>query len=618
MNIITLDFETYFDSEYTLSKMTTEEYVRDPRFEVHGVGLRYVTQDGELRKEWLDDRQFRNYAHYEDWSQTAVLCHHAHFDGLILSHHYGVKPAFWLDTFSMARMVLGTHERLGLEKLCQRYGIKGKTIDYSQGSGFKGLHWGEMSQAQRDNLSFGCLDDCEATWRLFGELAKTFPAIEYPIIDITIRFFTEPKLIGDTAHFASVRDAEYQSKNELLYSLGVGESDLASNDKFVKLLESMGVDVDMKMSAPTKTFPQGRLVPAVAKNDRFMQELLESSDETLATLARARVETKSTINETRSGRLHDMSLRGGLCVYLNYVGADTRRWSGGDSLNFQNLGRKDPRLRRGVRAPDGWLIAAPDQAQGECRLVNWLAGQEDVIERFAKGHDPYLANGMAFFGREITKADVDERQVLKGIELGCGFGMGDAKLLYTLMKDTKIAEAVKAGRISLTLGDTSRGVKVYRDGHNMVVLLWREADKVLRLLANKEAFTWRIFSGRDGKLYHPNGTWLDYSTLEWHAGEDSGDRFWRVRSRDGWKKMYGAKLVENVIQWLSRIITAEAMVKFQAMGLPVVGMSHDDVWLLTPADNPRKDEIAAVMATTPSWAPGLPLGADCKLGETYG
>ena len=618
MNIITLDFETYFDSEYTLSKMTTEEYVRDPRFEVHGVGLRYVTQDGELRKEWLDDRQFRNYAHYEDWSQTAVLCHHAHFDGLILSHHYGVKPAFWLDTFSMARMVLGTHERLGLEKLCQRYGIKGKTIDYSQGSGFKGLHWGEMSQAQRDNLSFGCLDDCEATWRLFGELAKTFPAIEYPIIDITIRFFTEPKLIGDTAHFASVRDAEYQSKNELLYSLGVGESDLASNDKFVKLLESMGVDVDMKMSAPTKTFPQGRLVPAVAKNDRFMQELLESSDETLATLARARVETKSTINETRSGRLHDMSLRGGLCVYLNYVGADTRRWSGGDSLNFQNLGRKDPRLRRGVRAPDGWLIAAPDQAQGECRLVNWLAGQEDVIERFAKGHDPYLANGMAFFGREITKADVDERQVLKGIELGCGFGMGDAKLLYTLMKDTKIAEAVKAGRISLTLGDASRGVKVYRDGHNMVVLLWREADKVLRLLANKEAFTWRIFSGRDGKLYHPNGTWLDYSTLEWHAGEDSGDRFWRVRSRDGWKKMYGAKLVENVIQWLSRIITAEAMVKFQAMGLPVVGMSHDDVWLLTPADNPREDEIAAVMATTPSWAPGLPLGADCKLGVTYG
>ena len=617
MNIIALDFETFFDRDYTLSTMTTEEYVRDPRFEAHGVGVRY--HDGPGNSVWYSDKQFREIAIPQlDWSQTAVLCHHAHFDGLILSHHYGVKPAFWLDTFSMARMVLGTHERLGLEKLCQRYGIKGKTIDYSQGSGFKGLHWGEMSQAQRDNLSFGCLDDCEATWRLFGELAKTFPAIEYPIVDLTVRMFTEPKLIGDTAHFASVRDAEYQSKNELLYSLGVGESDLASNDKFVKLLESMGVDVDMKMSAPTKTFPQGRLVPAVAKNDRFMQELLESSDETLATLARARVETKSTINETRSGRLHDMSLRGGLCVYLNYVGADTRRWSGGDSLNFQNLGRKDPRLRRGVRAPDGWLIAAPDQAQGECRLVNWLAGQEDVIERFAKGHDPYLANGMAFFGREITKADVDERQVLKGIELGCGFGMGDAKLLYTLMKDTKIAEAVKAGRISLTLGDASRGVKVYRDGHNMVVLLWREADKVLRLLANKETFTWRIFSGRDGKLYHPNGTWLDYSTLEWHADEDSGDRFWRVRSRDGWKKMYGAKLVENVIQWLSRIITAEAMVKFQAMGLPVVGMSHDDVWLLTPADNPRKDEIAAVMATTPSWAPGLPLGADCKLGVTYG
>ena len=621
MNIITLDFETFFDDDYTLSKMTTEQYVRNPRFEAHGVGVRWP--DGtklfygheRIKYEAGVMPSFSEWAAGVNWSTIAVLCHHAHFDGLILSHHYGVKPAFWLDTLSMARMVLGTHERLSLDKLCQRYGIKGKTIDYSAQTGFKGWHWRDMPQPVRNNLSSGCLDDLEATWRLFGELAKEFPKVEYPIVDLTVRMFTEPKLVGDTEHFAAVRDAEFQSKNELLYSLGVGEKDLSSNGKFVALLESMGVEVDMKMSAPTKTYPQGRLVPAVAKNDRFMQELLDDPDDALSTLARARIETKSTINETRSGRLHDMAVRGPLCVYLNYAGANTRRWSGGDSTNFQNLGR-DGKLRRGVTAPEGFLIAAPDQAQGECRLLNWLAGQADVVERFAKGEDVYLPMASAFYGREITKADKDERQVGKGIELGCGFGMGWPKLEATMAKAKP--------PMLLTDEQAERGVKVYRETHPAVVALWKEAEKVLRLLANKEDFSWRIFTGRGGQLYHPNGTWLDYSTLEWHRDEATGDRYWRVRSRDGWKKMYGAKLVENVIQWLSRIVTAEAMVKFQAEGYPIVGMSHDDVWLLVPKHEEQSDDdwhkrcIIEIMAATPEWAPGLPLGADCKMGATYG
>lgn len=184
MNIITLDFETYFNDDYTLSKMTTEQYVRDPRFEALGVGVRWTTFYDPLyvMNVWFDQSQLVEEFAKVDWSDTAVLCHHAHFDGLILSHHYGIKPAFWLDTLSMARMVLGTHERLGLDKLCQRYGIKGKTIDYSAQTGFKGWHWRDMPQPIRDNLSNGCLDDLGATWRLFGELAKEFPKVEYPIV----------------------------------------------------------------------------------------------------------------------------------------------------------------------------------------------------------------------------------------------------------------------------------------------------------------------------------------------------------------------------------------------------------------------------------------------------
>ena len=105
MQLLALDFETYYGADFTLSSMTTEAYVRDPRFEVIGVGLTFP-QTGQ--RAWMEEAQFRRFAAQYDWSQAAVLCHHAHFDGLILSHHYGVRPGYWLDTLSMARAIHGT------------------------------------------------------------------------------------------------------------------------------------------------------------------------------------------------------------------------------------------------------------------------------------------------------------------------------------------------------------------------------------------------------------------------------------------------------------------------------------------------------------------------------
>jgi hypothetical protein len=438
-------------------------------------------------------------------------------------------------------------------------------------------------------------------------MANPFPLCELPVIDLTIRMFTEPRLVGDAPLLKQITQDEQFNKNERLYNLGVGERDLASADKFAAILEAEGVEVAMK---PGKLKP----IPAIAKSDQFMQELLDHDDERIRELAQARLDVKSTLNETRSARLGSMADRGGLCVYLHYCGAHTRRWSGGDSLNFQNLGRGS-NLRRAIRAPAGFLLSCPDQSQGECRILNWLAGQSDVVERFRQGADPYLPVASQFYRREITKADAAERGVGKQLELSCGFGSGWKKFQITA------ARGSYGPPVHLNDMEAQEAVNIYRTSHDKVVGLWRHFDDVLSYLASgrEKPMGQGLLRVEGGRIYHPNGTWLDYRGLKWGEGE------WRLYGKNGaWSKMYGAKLVENVVQWLSRIVTAEAMVKFHKAGYPICGMAHDDVWLLVPTD-PReqncvegnKQRIISIMSETPSWAPGLPLAADCKIGETY-
>jgi len=537
VNIVALDAETYFDKDFTLSKMTTEAYIRDPRFSCHGWGMRWP--GGGLT--WIDGSNPDWLRTCCDWSNTAVLAHHAHFDGLILSHHYGIKPAHWFDTLSMARLMLGNHVSAGLDSLARHFGLSPKTVPYDL---MRGRRWTDMDPATQRQVIDGCLHDLELTWNLFERFMKAgFPREELKVIDLTVRMFTEPKLVGDTALLDKVRDDEALHKNERLYELGVGEKELMSPNKFVALLEAEGVKVVYKEGANGP-------IPAIAKTDKFMQELLEHPDERISDLALARTEVRSTIDETRAGRLAAMSRRGPLCIYLSYCAAHTRRWGGGDKINAQNL-RRGSDLRRGLRAPQGKLFAAVDQSQGECRLLNWFAGQKDVVDRFRRGEDPYVGVASEFYRRPITKADKAERGVGKQLELSCGYGAGAETIVRTA------ARGQYGPKVILTLEEGVRARNVYRGTHKQVVALWDEATNVLSKLAAGIEFEWGILHGSKGRLYHPNGVWLDYSTLNWHADKETGDRFWRLKTRDGWQKMYGGKLVENCLTGDTKVLTVD-------------------------------------------------------------
>ncbi len=608
MRFVVLDYETYFADDFTLSKMTTEAYIRDPRFQAHGAAIKW-SKDHDAR--WYDEPELREVLQNEDWSDVCLIHHHAHFDGLILSHHYGVTPKMYGCTLSMARLLLGNHISVSLDSVRKQYGFSEKKTPYNL---FRGKRWSELDQPTRDLVAEGACDEVESIWRLFGILAKDFPKEEYLIVDQTIRMFTQPVLRADTALLARIWEKEEHDKRKRIADLRIDPAELRSSDKFADLLRARGIEPETKEGPPRKDGSRGTIYQFAAK-DPFMEELLEHEDPEIRALAEARIGEKSNILQTRAETLGFMASRGPLCVYLRMYGAHTTRWSGGDSSNFQNFKKPDPEypeqaefsLRDAILPPEGYILAKPDASNIECRLLNFVAGQDDVIERFRNGQDPYVNVASAFYGYPVSKKDhPKERQVGKVLELQAGYGSGGLKIAATLRS--------KAG-IILTEAEGLKARDAYRSTHPFVTDLWKTGTRMLARLAGGPPLDWGPTHVRDGKIYLPNGCPLNYQTLEFYRDSEAGEEYWRLKTRRGWTKMYGAKLVENLIQALARVVISQAFIRLVGLGYRIVGTEHDSLWILIPKDGREKwhiDRCLAEMSRTPEWLPGIPLAAECQ------
>lgn len=593
MNIITLDWETYFDDDYTLKKLSTEEYVRDKRFEVHGCGVRW--QSGETK--WFDRSNIHLLMSELKEEQYAVLCHHTHFDGLILSHHYGIKPAFWLDTLSMARMVIGNHVSASLESVAKHYGLGTKTVPYDE---IKGKHWADMSPQLQKQLTEGCLQDINLTWSIFQKLAAGFPAEEFQLIDLTVRMFTEPVLEGDIDLLGEIWYEERDRKAKLVRELNVDAKDLRSADKFADLLRAEGIEPE------TKTSPKGNTIFAFAKTDDFMRELRESENERLSGLAEARLGLKSTLNQTRAESMGSCASRGPMPVYLSYCAAHTTRWGGGDGDNKQNLPRNG-KLRKAIKAPKGYKICVVDLSQIECRLLNTLAGQEDIVEVFKRKEDPYVKMASAIYGRTITKIDnPDERGTGKQAELSCGYGCGPEKF----QKTAKLG--IYGPPVNLTLEESKHAVTVYRATHQYVTAYWGTAGRMIARLAGGEPLNWGPMLIKNKRLWLPNGSCILYDTLHF----DQESREWRYQTRKGWNKLYGAKLCQHVCEALGRLILGQASLRLLARGYRMIMTVHDEGLFLV-RDEEEKLIILEEFERQVAWLPELPVGAEATVGERY-
>ena len=603
MKIITLDFETYYSTEFSLTKVTTEEYVRSPEFEVIGVA---VQEDGG-EPVWFsgDAEALHQFLAQYDWGNSLALAHNAAFDGAILNWVFGLRPKGWLDTLSMGRALHGTEVGGSLKVLAAHYGLGEKGTEVENA---KGLHRIDFSPAQLERYGEYCKNDVALTWELFGQMSAGFPAVELRLIDLTLRMFTEPVLRLNTPLLEAHLTKEKERKEELLRTFD--KDMLMSNPQFAALLRQLGVEPPMKKSPTT-----GKETFAFAKTDEEFKALLEHPIAAVQAVVAARLGTKSTIEETRTERFIGIATRGALPVPLRYYAAHTGRWGGDDKLNLQNLPRKS-QLKNAIIAPTGYRMIDSDSSQIEARTLAWLAEQNDLVEAFDRGEDVYKIMAAAIYGKGVGSISPEERFVGKTTILGCGYGMGAAKFQAQL----------KNFGVAVELDEAKRIIDTYRTTYPKITELWKSAASALKaVLQNQQTTLGRDgvlkIEGKDGILL-PNGLHLRYPNLRLHESED-GKTELVYDTKKGKavipNRIYGGKVVENVCQALARIIIGEQMLMV-AKKYRVVMTVHDAIACIVPTAEVEtaKEYVEMCMRIRPSWGTELPLNCEAGYGESYG
>jgi len=620
MSLLTCDFETYYSGEYSLSKLTTEEYIRDDRFEVIGVSVKV---DNEVPV-WFSGthEEIKSFLSQYDWDNSAVLCHNMLFDGAILGWKFGICPAFYYDTLCMARALHGVDAGGSLAALVVRYelGQKGTEVNDAKGKRRENFTPTELA-------AYGkyCSNDVELTYKLFNIMSSKFPEAETQLIDMTLRMFIQPKFYVDDAMLSARLEEIETEKRELLTSLVdklgcCNEEDpkeavrkkLASNKKFAQVLIDHGIDVPMKVSPRT-----GKNTFALAKNDEGFIALKDCDDAFIQQLCAVRLGTKSTLEETRINRFLDIAERnkGLLPIPLKYYGAHTGRWAGVDKVNFQNIPSRDKKkkaLKNAIIAPPDHYVVNSDSSQIEARVLAWLAGQEGLIQQFARGEDVYSLFATKIYDKPISKETPVERFVGKTCVLGLGYGTGADKLRLTL-KTTPPGVVV-------ALEESKRIVDLYRRMNDKIVGLWGECSRALSDIMMWEKNRKPYYLGVNQAVYVdqtgirlPNELYIRYPNLRVENSKTIYD------SHKGIVNIWGGAVVENIVQALARIIVGAQMLEINSR-YSVKLTVHDAAVILIPKHEIKDgiEFISKIMSTSPIWATGLPLACEVKYDESYG
>ena len=635
--LLTLDFETYYGRKYSLGRADTNtiDYICDDRFKIHCVGVKIdngpveIFRENEMNdfKDYLDDLS-------DSGEPIALVCQNTAFDGFILHHHFNWHPDFYVDTLSMSKgMFVGASASLKAisERLWPELKSKRKGSELALSKDIVNLPIEIM-----EIIANYCIQDVTLTYDAFMKMHAHFPDDEMYLIHMNIRMFCEPWFYVDTHLIQEEIDDQVKAKEAAYAESGLPLTVLSSNQKFGIYLETQGYELPAKQNA------KGDWIAALGQKDWPFLKFMAAHPE-LSKVFTARKYAKSNIQESRARRFLSTAakLDGQMPVPLKYYGAHTGRYSGGEKLNLQNLPRyndKDDssgRLRRALLAPELHSVIVSDLSNIEARVLAWVSGNEELLELYRTGGDPYLLMASKIYDFNYNEAlpfkkttYKSKRDVGKVSVLGLGFGMGANKFWVTMNTGP-----MGMAPIPTTLDEAQHIVSLYRETNFPVVDYWHKCDQIIAdMIARKTGLKFGPLELHGPNLIMPNDMALQYPNLcmkedqHGHSFQYSPELTPRGELKTR-KYLWGGTLTENIVQALARIIITEQTIKIEhylenTFGLDrarTVHMVHDELIVIGPDEYAQEiyDEMKVIMSTPPSWALDLPLECEGGFAHNY-
>lgn len=592
--------------------MTPVQYILDSRFEVIGWA---VKEDGG-KAFWLTHEEFTSYLRGLP-EKVTMISHNALFDMTVLSYHYDYVPHIMIDTLGMARAWLGHALRsLSLDSVARHLGlgVKGGTVHKVQGMSLAAI---KAAGFYQEYAEYSC-NDADLCWQIYRAfIDQGFPVQEIAVMDTVLRCAVQPRFVLDEALLHEHLHYTISRKADLLARTGLtNRDDLMSNDKFADTLRRLGVEPPTKISMTT-----GKETYAFAKTDQAFMELEEHEDSDVQALVSARLGIKSTIEETRTQRLIEISRltwrgnrqSGLIPMALRYSGAHTHRLSGDWKLNMQNLPRGGA-IRRSIKAPDGHKVVACDASQIEARIAGWFCGAADLTYAFANKEDVYSSFASRVFDRPVNKKDHPvERFIGKTAVLGLQYGLGWSKFQKTVAMQSK---AQVKQEVLLTDEEAARVIQTYRTTYHQIPKMWTLLNNLIPQMTSKN-FSYELgpLVFEHERIRLPSGLYLNYHNLENKNGQ------WWFTYGGKPKYLYGGKMLENIVQALARICVMDAAIRVRKrIGAQLALQVHDELVYVQP------DPVAKItldvtyeeMCRRPQWGVDIPLDAEGDIAQSYG
>lgn len=604
MNILFLDFETFWSSDYTLKKMPTSLYIRDPQFKAHGCAVAL----NDAPSEWITGADLPAF-----WSAAApmidaVCAFNGGFDHAITAHHFCNKRFFMLDPMLMAQQLLAfKHPDMGLSLDAVGKFLWPDDPNMQKFAGF--IH---QTQGVRDlpphleRVTAGYANrDNEVARNIFRKLVGDMPPGSLETIDLTLAMSVHPVLHMNTQLAERIYVEETERKEDAADEIGVDREILRSDELFAQLLREQDVAPPMKISKKT-----GQWAYAFSKTDTEFKKLLDHENPYVCELVAARLGERAAQMEKRAAMF--MRLPSPMPVPLGYHKAHTGR-HGGEEYNLQNL-KRGSALRECIEAPPGHAIIVADLARIELCINAWFCDEDWLLGAIRAGRDIYCELATDIYGKLVTPADEHERYVGKQGELSCGYQSGAAKFYGTL----------RSHGVKITEEEAQRAVKTFRQKHPHIVKMWKLLqDIVIPILAGVSDNESLITKGVVFKKFEvvlPSGRSIHYPEL--HLGED-GEWKYRVNKKRNhgaeWKKLYGGALLENIIQALSYDIFTFHLRWINGLGFPPAMAVHDEAVLCVLESQAQQaaETLQAVMSVPPDWCRDAPVSAHAGIGKNY-